>query len=112
MLCAAVSENRSVNGRPLPTGSQLPRGQYAYGAPPYGWQARKKELTPEEMEQAGRARARQLRDEDELSYREIAAVLEAEDIRPKRGERWHPETVRRMLVNTTDRPSTLRKRTA
>jgi DNA invertase Pin-like site-specific DNA recombinase len=30
-------------------------GQYAYGAPPYGWQAHKKEPTPEEMEQAGRA---------------------------------------------------------
>ncbi|MGW7513771.1 recombinase family protein [Streptomyces massasporeus] len=62
------------------------------------------------MEQAGRTRARQLRDEDELSYREIAAVLEAEDIRPKRGERWHPETVRRMLANPTNRPPTLRKR--
>ncbi|WP_373559367.1 recombinase family protein [Streptomyces sp. Ag82_G6-1] len=58
----------------------------------------------------GRTRARQLRDEDELSYREIAAVLEAEDIRPKRGERWHPETVRRMLANPTNRPPTLRKR--
>jgi hypothetical protein len=26
------------------------KGQYAYGAPPYGWQAHKKELTEEEME--------------------------------------------------------------
>ncbi|MEU1940468.1 recombinase family protein [Streptomyces coeruleorubidus] len=88
------------------------KGQYAYGAPPYGWQAHKKELTEEEMEQAGRARARQLRDEDELSYREICAVLETEGIRPKRGERWHPETVRRLLANTSDQPPTLRKRTA
>ncbi|MFD4505316.1 recombinase family protein [Streptomyces sp. NPDC058457] len=55
------------------------------------------------MEQAGRTRARQLRDEDELSYREIAGILEAEGIRPKRGERWDPETVRRMLANTTNR---------
>ncbi|MDQ0717541.1 hypothetical protein QFZ55_006993 [Streptomyces luteogriseus] len=59
----------------------------------------------------GRARARQLRDEDELSLREICAVLEAEDIRPKRGERWHPEIVRRMLANSTDQPPTLRRRT-
>ncbi|WP_371106190.1 MULTISPECIES: recombinase family protein [Streptomyces] len=79
-------------------------------APPYGWKAEKKELTPEELEQVGRARARQLRDEDELSYREIAADLEAEGIRPKRGDHWHPETVRRILANTTDRPPTLRKR--
>ncbi|AYN43365.1 hypothetical protein D9753_36055 [Streptomyces dangxiongensis] len=94
------------------------KGQYAYGAPPYGRQAHKKELTEEEMEQAGRARARarararQLRDEEQLSFREIAAVLEAEDIRPKRGERWHPETVRRLFVNTSDRPPTLGRRTA
>lgn len=88
------------------------KGEYAYGAPPYGWQAHKKELTEEELEQAGRARARQLRDEDELSYREICAVLEAEDIRPKRGERWHPETVRRMLANSGDRPTILHRRRA
>jgi hypothetical protein len=47
----------------------------------------------------------------ELSLREICAVLEAEDIRPKRGERWHSETVRRMLANSTDQPLTLRRRT-
>ncbi|MFF7603142.1 recombinase family protein [Streptomyces mirabilis] len=46
----------------------------------------------------------------QLSYREIASVLEAEGIWPKRGERWHPETVRRMLANTGDQPPTLRKR--
>ncbi|MFI9801999.1 MULTISPECIES: hypothetical protein [unclassified Streptomyces] len=44
-----------------------------------------------------------------MSLREICAVLE-EDIRPKCGERWHAETVRRMLANRTDKPSTLRKR--
>ncbi|MFM9709115.1 recombinase family protein [Streptomyces galilaeus] len=53
-----------------------------------------------------------LRDKDELSYREIAAVLDAEGIRPKRGKLWHPETVRRMLANTADQPPTLRRRTA
>ncbi|SDM77061.1 Recombinase [Streptomyces sp. cf386] len=101
MTVAKLRRGRRIKGE---------KGEYAYGAPPYGWQAHKKELTPEEMEQAGRARARQLRDEDELSYREIAAVLDAEGIRPKRGDRWHPETIRRMLANSTDRPPTLRKR--
>ncbi|MER5905069.1 recombinase family protein [Streptomyces mirabilis] len=67
-------------------------------------------LEEEETEQAGRARAHQLRNEDQLSYREIAAVLEAEGIRPKRGARWPPETVRRILANTTDHPPTLRRR--
>lgn len=101
MTVAKLRRGRRIKGE---------KGEYAYGAPPYGWQALKKHLTPEEMEQAGRARARQLRDEDMLSYREIAAVLEAEEIRPKRGERWHPETVRRMPANTADIPPTLRKR--
>ncbi|MGW1608954.1 recombinase family protein [Streptomyces sp. NPDC002285] len=100
MTVAKLRRGRRIKGE---------HGRYAYGAPPYGWQAHQKELTPEEMEQAGRARGRQLRDEDGLSYREIAAVLEAEGIRPKRAARWHPETVRRMLANTTDRPPTLRK---
>lgn len=58
---------------------------------------------------AGRARARRLRDEDELSLREICAVLETEVVRPKRGDRRHPETVRRMLANPTSQPPTLRR---
>ena len=41
-----------------------------------------------------------------------AAVLEAEGIRPKRGDRWHPETVRRMLANQSDQPPTLRPRSS
>jgi hypothetical protein len=101
MTVAKLRRGRRIKGE---------QGKYAYGAPPYGWQAHKKELTLVEMEQAGRARARQLRDEDELSYREIAAVLDAEGLRPKRGERWHPETVRRMPANPSDRPPTLRRR--
>ncbi|MEU0041298.1 recombinase family protein [Streptomyces sp. NPDC006333] len=81
-------------------------GQWPSGA---RWHAHKKELTEDEMEQARRDRARQLRDEDELSYREIAAVLDAEAIRPKRGDRWHPEIVRRILANPSDQPPTLRR---
>ncbi|MFE5957033.1 MULTISPECIES: recombinase family protein [Streptomyces] len=57
-----------------------------------------------------RERTRQLRDEDELSLREMCAVLEADDIRSKRGERWHPETVRRKLANPRKRPPSLRRR--
>ncbi|MFD7676576.1 recombinase family protein [Streptomyces anulatus] len=101
MTVAKLRRGRRIKGE---------QGKYAYGAPPYGWQAHKKELTEEEMEQAGRARARQLRDEEELSFRGIAAALEAEGLSPKRGERWHPETVRRMLANMADRPPTLRRR--
>ncbi|WP_406327291.1 recombinase family protein [Streptomyces sp. NBC_01617] len=103
MTVAKLRRGRRIKGE---------KGEYAYGAPPYGWHAHKKELAEEETEQAGRARARQLRDEDGLSLREICAALEAEDVRPKRGERWHPETVRRMLANAADRPPTLRPRSS
>lgn len=103
MTVAKLRRGRRIKGE---------HGRYPYGAPPYGWQAHNKELTPEQMEQAGRARARQLRDEDELSHREIATTLDAERAPAEAGERWHPETVRRMLANITDRPPTLRKRAA
>ncbi|MET9116639.1 recombinase family protein [Streptomyces longwoodensis] len=43
--------------------------------------------------------------------REICALLEAEGIRTKCGERWHPETVRQMLANSSDRPPTPRRQT-
>ena len=68
-------------------------------------------MTPQEAEQAGRARARQLRDEHDLSYREIAAVFDTEGLTPERGNRWDLETARRMLVSRSDRPPTLRRRT-
>jgi DNA invertase Pin-like site-specific DNA recombinase len=103
MIVAKLRRGRRTKGS---------KGEYAYGAPPYGWTAHKKELAPEETEQAGRARARELREEHAMSFREIAATLDAEDLRPKHGGRWHPATVRRMLANTADRPPTLRKRTA
>ncbi|WP_078649564.1 recombinase family protein [Streptomyces ochraceiscleroticus] len=57
----------------------------------------------------GRARGRQLRDEDELSFRQIAEALDAEGLRTKNRGRWHLKTVRRMLANSTDRPPTLRQ---
>ncbi|MFF4828224.1 recombinase family protein [Streptomyces sp. NPDC001312] len=48
MTAAKLRRGRRIQGE---------KGQYAYGAPSYGWQAHKNELTEEEMEQAGRARA-------------------------------------------------------
>jgi len=65
-------------------------------------------VTLAEAEQAGRAR--QLRDGHALSFRGFASALDAEGLPPKDGGRWHPETVRRMLANPTDRVPTLRRR--
>ncbi|WP_443043313.1 recombinase family protein [Streptomyces sp. NBC_00371] len=47
-----------------------------------------------------------------MSFRKIAAILDAEELRPKHGGRWHPETVHRMLANATDLPPSLRKRSS
>lgn len=83
------------------------QGGYAYGAPPYGWQAVDKELVERDDEQAARTRARELRAAG-ASLREIGAALDAEEYRPRRSDRWHPQTVRRML--TAETPYTLRRR--
>ena len=48
MTVAKLCRGRRIKGE---------KGEYAYPAPPYGWRAHKKNLTAEEMEQAGRARA-------------------------------------------------------
>lgn len=74
------------------------RGGYAYGAPSYGFRAdaETKELAPAESEQAALQRIRELHAEG-ASIRRIAAVLEAEGHKPKRGEHWNPGTLSRLL---------------
>jgi DNA invertase Pin-like site-specific DNA recombinase len=72
-------------------------GGYAGGAPRYGFRAAAGELVPDEEEQLALARVRELRDEGR-SLREIGEVLDAEGLPPKRGGRWHPYGVSRLLV--------------
>lgn len=99
MTVAKLRRGRRIKGE---------KGEYAYGAPPFGWAAHKKTLVELGDEQTTRARARELRDAG-ASYREICAVLEAEEHQRRRGGTdWHPEVVRRMLAH--ERPYTLRRR--
>lgn len=72
------------------------QGGFAFGSPPYGYRAEGKTLVPDESEQSALRRIRQLRSEGG-SLPAIAATLEAEGHRPKRGGRWHVETVRRIV---------------
>lgn len=72
-------------------------GGYAYGAPAFGTRAEDGELVAEEREQAALARMRELRDGG-ASLRAIAATLDEEGHEPKRGGRWHPQTVARALT--------------
>jgi len=73
------------------------QGGYAFGSPRFGQRAVDRALAPADDEQATIARIREL-SAGGASLRTIAATLEAEGRRPKRGERWHPTTLARVLA--------------
>lgn len=73
------------------------RGGFAYGSPAFGLRAEGGELVPVPEEQATVARARELHGQG-ASLRDIAQTLDAEGHRPKRGARWHPQTVARVIA--------------
>jgi DNA invertase Pin-like site-specific DNA recombinase len=72
-------------------------GGYAYGSPPFGYRAQGRQLIEHPEEQAALRRMRELRGTG-ASYRDIAASLESEGHRPKRGRVWHPMTIRQILT--------------
>jgi DNA invertase Pin-like site-specific DNA recombinase len=71
------------------------RGGFAYGAPRLGFVAVDGELKPDATEQAVVARITELQQEG-ASLRDIAVTLNEEGHPPKRGNRWHPESIRRV----------------
>lgn len=71
------------------------QGGYAYGSPPFGFQAVEGELVPDPDEAPTLERIAELRGAGR-SLREIARTLEEEGRPPKRGTRWHPESLRRI----------------
>lgn len=72
------------------------RGGFAYGSPPYGWKARRGDLVPDPLEQEGLTMARDLRSQGR-SLAVIGRKLEAAGHLPRRGGRWHPTSVKRIL---------------
>jgi len=68
------------------------KGGFAYGSPAYGYQAVRGELVVDEAEQTTVTRVAELHRAG-ASLRAIGATLEAEGRPPKRGQRWHPQTV-------------------
>jgi DNA invertase Pin-like site-specific DNA recombinase len=72
------------------------QGGYVAGSPRFGLKAQDKALVVHEDEAEVIARIKALRDEG-LSLRAIVRRLEAEDVRTKRGARWHPTTVARLF---------------
>jgi DNA invertase Pin-like site-specific DNA recombinase len=88
----AMVVKRLRDGRRL----KAERGGYAHGRPPYGWRSQDRELVEDQTEQVTLTRIRELHDQGR-SLRAIAGVLEAEGRRPRRGERWHPNTLARVI---------------
>ncbi len=73
------------------------RGGFAYGSPGYGQRSEDGVLVADEREATALARIRELHAEGR-SLRDIAGVLTAEGHRPKRSDRWHPESLRRIVA--------------
>lgn len=98
-LMGLVSElERNTIAARLRAGRRLKvaRGGYGGGAPAYGRAAVDRELAPDREEQATIARMVELRGEGR-SLRYIAATLALEGHKPKRGDRWHPAVVGKIL---------------
>jgi DNA invertase Pin-like site-specific DNA recombinase len=99
-VLGAVSEyERSMVALRLRSGRKRKgeRGGYAYGSPPFGQRAEAGELVVDEDEARVVARIRELHAAGE-SLRSMASALEAEGYRPKRADRWHPQSLARILA--------------
>jgi DNA invertase Pin-like site-specific DNA recombinase len=88
LIVKRLTEGRTAKGS---------KGGYAYGAPRYGQQSVDKTLTADEQEEQHVQEMERWRDEEGLSIRAIVARLNEQGIASKRGGKWHPTTVARLL---------------
>lgn len=88
LIIKRLTEGRTAKGS---------RGGYAYGAPRFGQRAVDNELTDDERENAIAETMERWRDTEGLGVRAIAERANAEGLPSKRGGRWHPTTVARLL---------------
>lgn len=98
-ILGAVNEyERSMISLRLRSGrrAKADRGGFAFGSPAFGYRAEGGELVPVEHEQSIVQLITDLRQQG-LSLRSISERLAAEGHRPKRGARWHPQTVARIV---------------
>lgn len=99
-VLGAVSEyERSMISLRLRSGRRrkADKGGFAYGSPPYGFNAADGELVANSAQQEAIKRIAELHKAGS-SLREIAATLEVEGLKPKRSDRWHPESLRRIVA--------------
>lgn len=99
-VLGAVSEyERSMVALRLRAGRKrkAERGGFAYGSPSYGQRAEAGALVDDEREAAALARIRELH-AGGVSLRGMATALTAEGHRPKRSDRWHPQSLARIVA--------------
>jgi DNA invertase Pin-like site-specific DNA recombinase len=99
ILGAVAEYERSMIALRLRAGRRRKAEEGGYagdGSPPYGYAAVDGELAPVEAEQRVIARARALRASG-ASLRSIADVLHEEDLPPRKGQQWHPQSLARVL---------------
>jgi len=98
VLGAVAEYERSMIALRLRSGRarKAQAGGFAYGAPPYGYAAVDGGLVEVAEEQATLSRIR--RDHhDGKSLRAIAETLNAEGVKPRRGQAWHPGVIVRLV---------------
>lgn len=99
-VLGAVSEyERSMIRLRLRSGRRrkADNGGFAYGSPPYGYRSQDRELVPDDDEQATLERIAVLHRQG-LSLRLMAKQLTDEGLHPKRSDKWHPESLRRIVA--------------
>jgi DNA invertase Pin-like site-specific DNA recombinase len=101
IIGAVHAHNRDMTVLRLQRGKRRKqqRGGFLGGTPRYGYHAEDKQLVPDRAERDVARRIRWLH-QDGRSIRAIADQLNAEQIPAKRGGRWHPTTVARVLRRT------------
>lgn len=75
------------------------QGGYTGGPPPFGYRADTGELVEDETEQEALALMKSLRSQG-ASLREIGRALDEAGHQPRRGRRWHANTIREILNRT------------
>jgi DNA invertase Pin-like site-specific DNA recombinase len=99
-VLGAVSEyERSMVALRLRSGRRrkAERGGYAYGSPALGQRAEGGDLVVDDDEARALDRIRELHAQGH-SLRSMAAILAAEGHRPKRSDRWHPQSLARVVA--------------
>jgi DNA invertase Pin-like site-specific DNA recombinase len=99
ILASSAAYDRSVVRGRLLTGrrAKVAEGGYLGGIFRFGYSAKDGPLVPDASEQEVVARVRYLAAQG-LSLRAIARSLNEDGLRPKRGDRWRPVQVKRVLL--------------